>query len=251
MSGGGKMTRVIVHGAMGRMGKEVTRFVTESEDMALAALVDIGGDGKEVLTSLADFTGEADVIIDFSHHTAVPAVLEYAKKRGIPAIIATTGCTEEENACIKETAEVLPVFASGNMSIGVAVLAAFAAEAARIMKDADIEIVETHHKNKLDAPSGTALLIANEIKANRPEANFVLGRSGMKKREKEDIGINAIRCGNIVGIHEVIISTESQTITLKHEAHTRALFAEGAVAAARFICGKSAGLYNIKDMVRK
>ena len=245
------MIKVIVHGALGRMGKEVTRFVTESEDMALAALVDIGGDGAEVLTSLDAFTGEADVIIDFSHHTAVPAVLEYAKKRGIPAIIATTGCTEEENACIKETAEVLPVFASGNMSIGVAVLAAFAAEAARIMKDADIEIVETHHKNKLDAPSGTALLIANEIKANRPEANFVLGRSGMKKREKEDIGINAIRCGNIVGIHEVIISTESQTITLKHEAHTRALFAEGAVAAARFICGKGAGLYNIKDMVRK
>ena len=245
------MIKVIVHGALGRMGKEVTRFVSESEDMALAALVDIGGDGAQVLTSLDAFAGEADVIIDFSHHSAVPAVLEYAKKRGIPAIIATTGCTEEENACIRETAEVLPVFASGNMSIGVAVLAAFAAEAARIMKDADIEIVETHHKNKLDAPSGTALLIANEIKTNRPEAQFVLGRSGMKKREKEDIGINSVRCGNIVGIHEVIISTESQTITLKHEAHTRALFAEGAVAAARFICGKEAGLYNIKDMVRK
>ncbi|MBQ8447378.1 MAG: 4-hydroxy-tetrahydrodipicolinate reductase [Clostridia bacterium] len=245
------MIKVIVHGALGRMGKEVTRFVTESEDMALAALVDINGDGAEVLTSLDAFAGEADVIIDFSHHAAVPAVLAYAKKRGIPAIIATTGCTEEENAAIRETAESLPVFASGNMSIGVAVLAAFAAEAARIMKDADIEIVETHHKNKLDAPSGTALLIANEIKTNRPQANFVLGRSGMKKREKDDIGINAIRCGNIVGIHEVIISTESQTITLKHEAHTRALFAEGAVAAARFICGKEAGLYNIKDMVRK
>ena len=245
------MIKVIVHGALGRMGKEVTRFVAESEDMALAALVDINGDGKEVLTSLSDFSGEADVIIDFSHHTAVPAVLEYAKARKLPAIIATTGCTEEENALIKETAESIPVFASGNMSIGVAVLAALAAEAARIMKDADIEIVETHHKNKLDAPSGTALLIANEIKTNRPDAQFVLGRSGMGKREKDDIGINAIRCGNIVGIHEVIISTESQTITLKHEAHTRALFAEGAVAAARFICGKGAGLYNIKDMVRK
>ena len=245
------MIKVIVHGALGRMGKEVTRFVTESEDMQVAALVDIGGDGNEVLTGLDAFSGEADVIIDFSHHAAVPGVLEYAKKRALPAIIATTGCTDEENACIKEASESIPVFASGNMSIGVAVLAAFAAEAARIMKDADIEIVETHHKNKLDAPSGTALLIANEIKTNRPDANFVLGRSGMRKREKEDIGINSVRCGNIVGIHEVIISTESQTITLKHEAHTRALFAEGAVAAARFICGKNAGLYNIKDMVRK
>ena len=245
------MVKVIVHGALGRMGKEVTRFVNESEDMALAALVDIGGDGTDVLTSLDAFSGEADVIIDFSHHTAVPGVLEYAKKRALPAIIATTGCTDEENAVIREASEVIPVFASGNMSIGVAVLAALAAEAARIMKDADIEIVETHHKNKLDAPSGTALLIANEIKTNRPDANFVLGRSGMRKREKNDIGINSVRCGNIVGIHEVIISTESQTITLKHEAHTRALFAEGAVAAARFICGKGAGLYNIKDMVRK
>ena len=245
------MTKVIVHGAMGRMGKEVIRFVEESADMTLAALVDVNGDGEKVLTSLDSFTGEADVIIDFSHHAAVPGVLEYAKARALPAIIATTGCTEEENAAIREAAEVIPVFASGNMSIGVAVLAAFAAEAARIMKDADIEIVETHHKNKLDAPSGTALLIANEIKTNRPDAQFVLGRSGMKKREKEDIGINSVRCGNIVGIHEVIISTESQTITLKHEAHTRALFAEGAVAAARFICGKGAGLYNIKDMVRK
>ena len=180
------MVKVIVHGALGRMGKEVTRFVNESEDMALAALVDIGGDGTDVLTSLDTFSGEADVIIDFSHHTAVPGVLEYAKKRALPAIIATTGCTDEENAAIREASEVIPVFASGNMSIGVAVLAALASEAARIMKDADIEIVETHHKNKLDAPSGTALLIANEIKTNRPDAQFVLGRSGMRKREKED-----------------------------------------------------------------
>jgi 4-hydroxy-tetrahydrodipicolinate reductase len=245
------MIKVIVHGALGRMGKEVTRFVNESADMTLASLVDINGDGKEVLTRLSDFTGEADVIIDFSHHAAVPGVLDYAEARALPAIIATTGCTADENERIYEASQNIPVFASGNMSIGVAVLAAFAAEAARIMKDADIEIVETHHKNKLDAPSGTALLIANEIKTNRPEANFVLGRSGMRKREKNDIGINSVRCGNIVGIHEVIISTESQTITLKHEAHTRALFAEGAVAAARFICGKGAGLYNIKDMVRK
>ena len=245
------MTKVIVHGALGRMGKEVIRFVEESTDMAIAALVDVNGDGEKVLTSLDSFAGEADVVIDFSHHTAVPGVLEYAKKRGIPAIIATTGCTEEENACITDAAQTIPVFASGNMSIGVAVLAALAAEAARIMKDADVEIVETHHKNKLDAPSGTALLIANEIKTNRPDANFVIGRSGMRKRENEDIGINSVRCGNIVGIHEVIISTESQTITLKHEAHTRALFAEGAVAAAKFICGKKPGLYNIKDMVRK
>lgn len=158
--------------------------------------------------------------------------------------------TEEELKYIDECAEIIPVFRSANMSIGVAVLAAFAAEAARVIPDADIEIVETHHRNKLDAPSGTALLIANEIKTSRPEAEFVCGRSGMKKREDNEIGINSIRCGNVVGIHEVIISTPAETITLKHEAHDRSLFAKGAVSAAKFLIGKRAGLYNIKDMVR-
>lgn len=245
------MTKVIVRGALGRMGKEIAKLVLEDDMLEVAALIDINGDGTEVLKFLSDFTGEADVVIDFSHHSAVKEALDWAKEKNIPAVIGTTGCTEEEVAYIHETAETLPVFYSGNMSIGIAVLAAFAAEAARIMKDADIEIVETHHKNKLDAPSGTALLIANEIKTSRPDANFVIGRSGMRKREKNDIGINSVRCGSIVGIHEIIISTDSQTITLKHEAHDRALFAEGAVAAAKFVCGKKAGLYNIKDMVRK
>lgn len=245
------MTKVIIHGALGRMGKEIEKLVLADGTLEVAALVDVNGDGTNVLTSLADFKGEADIIIDFSHHSAVRCVLDWAKANNVPAVIGTTGCTEEEVAYINETSETLPVFYSGNMSIGIAVLAAFAAEAARIMKDADIEIVETHHKNKLDAPSGTALLIANEIKTSRPDAEFVLGRSGMKKREPNDIGINSIRCGSIVGIHEVIISTDSQTITLKHEAHNRALFAEGAVAAAKFLCGKENGLYNIKDMVRK
>ncbi|MGN1095172.1 MAG: 4-hydroxy-tetrahydrodipicolinate reductase [Eubacteriales bacterium] len=244
------MIKVIVHGALGRMGREVTRMLSENENMCAVALVDINGDGENVLKTLNDFSGEADVIIDFSYHGAVKCVLEYAKKRGLPAVIATTGFTDEEKEYITAAAEEQPVFLSANMSIGVAVLAAFAAEAARIMADADIEIVETHHRNKLDAPSGTALLIANEIKTNRPDAEFVLGRSGMKKREKNEIGINSVRCGAVVGTHEVIISTDSQTITLKHEAHDRALFAEGAIAAAKFMCGKGAGLYNIKDMVR-
>lgn len=244
------MIKVIMNGAMGRMGKEIVKSIEQSDDVKIAALIDINGDGKDVLRSIDDFTGDADVIIDFSHHTAVHSVLDYAKKRNIPAVVATTGMTEEELKYIDECAEIIPVFRSANMSIGVAVLAAFAAEAARVIPDADIEIVETHHRNKLDAPSGTALLIANEIKTSRPEAEFVCGRSGMKKREDNEIGINSIRCGNIVGIHEVIISTPAETITLKHEAHDRSLFAKGAVSAAKFLIGKRAGLYNIKDMVR-
>lgn len=244
------MIKVIMNGAMGRMGKEIVKSIEESDDVKIAALIDINGDGKDVLRAIDDFTGDADVIIDFSHHTAVHSVLDYAKKRNIPAVVATTGMTEEELKYIDECAEIIPVFRSANMSIGVAVLAAFAAEAARVIPDADIEIVETHHRNKLDAPSGTALLIANEIKTSRPEAEFVCGRSGMKKREDNEIGINSIRCGNVVGIHEVIISTAAETITLKHEAHDRSLFAKGAVSAAKFLIGKRAGLYNIKDMVR-
>lgn len=244
------MIKVIMNGAMGRMGKEIVKSIEQSDDVKIAALIDINGDGKDVLRSIDDFTGDADVIIDFSHHTAVHSVLDYAKKRNIPAVVATTGMTEEELKYIDECAEIIPVFRSANMSIGVAVLAAFAAEAARVIPDADIEIVETHHRNKLDAPSGTALLIANEIKTSRPEAEFVCGRSGMKKREDNEIGINSIRCGNVVGIHEVIISTPAETITLKHEAHDRSLFAKGAVSAAKFLIGKRAGLYNIKDMVR-
>lgn len=244
------MIKVIMNGAMGRMGKEIVKSIEESDDVGIAALIDINGDGKDVLRAIDDFTGDADVIIDFSHHTAVHSVLDYAKKRNIPAVVATTGMTEEELKYIDECAEIIPVFRSANMSIGVAVLAAFAAEAARVIPDADIEIVETHHRNKLDAPSGTALLIANEIKTSRPEAEFVCGRSGMKKREDNEIGINSVRCGNVVGIHEVIISTPAETITLKHEAHDRSLFAKGAVSAAKFLIGKRAGLYNIKDMVR-
>lgn len=244
------MIKVIMNGAMGRMGKEIVKSIEESDDVEIAALIDINGDGKDVLRAIDDFTGDADVIIDFSHHTAVHSVLDYAKKRNIPAVVATTGMTEEELKYIDECAESVPVFRSANMSIGVAVLAAFAAEAARVIPDADIEIVETHHRNKLDAPSGTALLIANEIKTSRPEAEFVCGRSGMKKREDNEIGINSVRCGNVVGIHEVIISTPAETITLKHEAHDRSLFAKGAVSAAKFLIGKRAGLYNIKDMVR-
>ena len=244
------MIKVIMNGAMGRMGKEIVKSIEQSDDVKIAALIDINGDGKDVLRAIDDFTGDADVIIDFSHHTAVHSVLDYAKKRNIPAVVATTGMTEEELKYIDECAEIIPVFRSANMSIGVAVLAAFAAEAARVIPDADIEIVETHHRNKLDAPSGTALLIANEIKTSRPEAEFVCGRSGMKKREDNEIGINSIRCGNVVRIHEVIISTAAETITLKHEAHDRSLFAKGAVSAAKFLIGKRAGLYNIKDMVR-
>jgi 4-hydroxy-tetrahydrodipicolinate reductase len=176
--------------------------------------------------------------------------LEYATSHGIPAVIATTGHTPEELAAIDAATEKIAVFRSANMSLGVALLVELAKITAKTFPDADIEIIEKHHNRKLDAPSGTALAIANALCEVRPEATVVTGRSGYGKRTPEEIGVHAIRMGNIVGEHEVVIGAPNQTITLKHEAHDRALFAEGALAAAEFLCkGLPAGLYDMTDLV--
>ncbi len=193
--------------------------------------------------------GEIDCIIDFSHHSGTSAMLDFAEQWGIPVVIATTGHTEEESARITHAAKSIPVFHSANMSLGIALLVELAKMTAKTFPDADIEIIEKHHNRKLDAPSGTALLLANAIREIRAKAKFVFGRQGQAKREENEIGIHAIRMGNIIGEHQVIVGTDTQTITLKHEAHSRALFAEGAIAAAEFLCAKKAGLYDMKSMI--
>ena len=192
---------------------------------------------------------DADVIIDFSHHTAVAGVLAYAKSIGAAAVVGTTGHTPEEKAMIFAAAEEIPVFFSGNMSLGIAVLCRLAKQAAAAFPDADIEIVEAHHIRKVDAPSGTALMLFNAIKEVRPEAVANCGRSGEGKRTKEEIGIHALRMGNVVGIHEIHIHTGNQSLTLKHESGSRAMLADGAVDAARFMVGKGKGLYNMESML--
>lgn len=193
----------------------------------------------------------ADGIIDFSHHTAAAEICDFAVKNHIPVVFATTGQTPDEFEIIKKAAESVPVFLSANMSLGVATLCSLARQTAAAFPDADIEIVECHHNRKLDAPSGTALMIANEIAAERENSQFVFGRSGQAKREKNEIGIHALRMGNIIGEHTVMISTDTQRITLKHEAMDRKLFAEGALCALQFIAGRENGLYDMKDMVRR
>lgn len=243
------MIKVIINGACGRMGCEVQKMVEAAEDLKLAARVDKMAEQSGCYTDINDFNGDADVIIDFSNHLGTGELLDYAVKRGIPTVIATTGHTEEELDLIAKASEKVAIFHSANMSLGVALLVELAKRTAEVMPDADIEIVETHHNRKLDAPSGTALMIANELKKVRQNARFILGRSGNAKRESDEIGISAVRRGNIVGIHEVLVSTDSQTITLKHEAHSRALFAEGGISAARFIIGKPAGLYDMHSIV--
>ena len=247
---------ILFHGICGRIGKETIRITEEGyRDAKIVCGVDLhAAEGVGDIPCYTSFDRidralDIDCIIDFSHHTAIGPLLKYATANRLPVIVATTGHTEEELALIDEAAKKIPIFRSGNMSLGISLLIELAKTTAANMPDANIEIVETHHNRKLDAPSGTALMIADAIRTVRRTARYVLGRSGQGKREEEEIGIHAIRMGNIVGTHEVIIGTDSQTITLKHEAHSRALFAEGALAAASYLCGKPAGLYNMQSMI--
>ncbi len=240
--------KIIINGAGGRMGKEVVRLAEENFGGAsLAAKVDICGETE--YKHLSDFGGVADCIVDFSHHASTAEIVEYAAENNIPAVIATTGQTPEELEMINEAAKKIPIFLSANMSLGVALLVELAKITAKNFAYADIEIIEKHHNRKLDAPSGTALLIADAIKTVREKSKYVFGRHGQAKRTPEEIGIHAVRMGNVIGEHEVIVGTDTQTITLKHEAHSRALFAEGAIKAAEFIIGKPAGLYNMESMI--
>ena len=245
--------KIIINGANGRMGREVVRLAEENYGgAAVAAKVDAFFENPDNVTEfkkLSEFSGEADCIIDFSHHSLTTELLSYAAENSIPVVVATTGHTEDELAEINAAAEKVPVFFSANMSLGVALLTELAKKTAKAFPYADIEIIEKHHNRKADAPSGTALLLANAIKEIRKNAKFIFGRGGQAKRMPEEIGIHAVRMGNIVGEHEVIVGTDTQTITLKHEAHSRALFAEGAVKAAEFLCGKKCGLYDMQSMI--
>jgi 4-hydroxy-tetrahydrodipicolinate reductase len=192
---------------------------------------------------------EADVVVDFSHHSAVSDVLAYARGMGCAAVIGTTGHTREEKELIFDGAEDIPVFYSGNMSLGIAVLCKLAKQAAACFPEADIEIVEIHHNRKVDAPSGTAKMLFEAVKSAREDLIEHCGRAGEGKRMKNEVGISSLRMGNVVGVHEVHIATANQTLTLRHEAGDRGMLAEGAVNATRFIAGKKPGLYTMDDLL--
>ena len=237
---------IIVNGALGRMGQQVCRILAESGETAVK--VDkMGGEG--VFSSLAEYNGPADAVIDFSNHAGARELADYCVSRKLPLVAATTGYTPEELAMLEKAAETVPVFQSFNMSIGVALLARLVKQAAAVFGGADVEIIEAHHNRKADAPSGTALMLAEAVKSQRPDSEYVFGRSGQHKRQPNEIGIHAIRMGNVVGEHEVIFGTDSQTITLKHQAHDRALFAEGALTAARFLLDRQPGFYHMDDLL--
>ena len=237
--------RAVICGANGAMGKLICGILGEE----VVGKVSI--DGENGVPRTFDDLGplRADVVIDFSHHTAAPEVIRYAKAIGAAAVIGTTGHTPEEKALIQAAAKDIPVFYSGNMSLGIAVLCRLAREAAGYFPDADIEIVEVHHNRKVDAPSGTAHMLFEAIRQVRPQATEHCGRSGEGKRTKDEIGVSSLRLGSVVGIHEVIIHTGTQCLTLKHEAVTRAMLADGAVDAARFMVGKPRGMYNMESLL--
>lgn len=240
--------KILINGAAGAMGRELRQLLQAGYAGAeAAALVDARG-GEGIYTGFSQVRAEGTVL-DFSFHTATAAAVDYATAHGLPLVVGTTGHTEAERAHILAAADRIPLFYSGNMSLGIAVLCRLVKDAVRFFPQADVEILEAHHNRKADAPSGTALLLADAVKAQRPDAEYVFGRHGQHKRQPNEIGIHSLRMGNMVGEHEVIFSTDSQTITLKHQAHDRALFAEGALTAAAFLVGKPAGLYHMDDLL--
>lgn len=248
--------KIIISGANGRMGRMLTETIEAANanvmNYQIVASVDPSfslDESSEKWTALEQFNGQADIVLDFSNHTATGILLDYCIKRRLPVVVATTGQTEDELALIHQASEKIAVFLSANMSIGVALLADLAKKTAALFPNADIEIIERHHNQKLDVPSGTALLLARRIKEAREGTQIIIGRHENGKRSNCEIGIHSLRYGNEVGTHEIIISTGNETLTLSHKAENRRLFAEGALKAASFLVGKAPGLYGMRNIV--
>lgn len=238
------------------MGRVIQQLVAERTDCTIAAGVDLFADSTAAFpayTNIVDVQEEADVIIDFSHPSLLTPILSYAaQKGGIPAVLCTTSYSAEQVEALKTAAQTQPVFYSRNMSLGINLLIELSKKAAKVLGDQfDIEIIEKHHNQKIDAPSGTALMLADAIASVRDgETQYVYDRHAQrKKREKSEIGLHAVRGGTIVGEHEVVFAGNHEVITLSHSAQSKELFATGAVNAAVYMCGKGPGLYDMSDMI--
>jgi 4-hydroxy-tetrahydrodipicolinate reductase len=251
------MTNVILCGCGGRMGQAIIRASENDEELRILAGIDINAQSVgaackfPVYQSISEFPAHADVIIDFSHHTALPSLLEYAVSTGTPIVVATTGHTDEEKDMMLEAAKKVARFFSGNMSIGINLLIELCKTAAATLGESfDVEIIEKHHNKKLDAPSGTAIMIADAIKDERQSTEYVYDRHSVRKaRESSEIGIHSVRGGTIVGEHEVIFAGDNELISLSHTATSREIFANGALRAAKYLAKKEAGLYNMSGLI--
>ncbi len=250
------MVRIIMHGCNGHMGQVITGIVKEDQDAQIVAgidLVDNRDNGYPVFPTLKECDAEADVIIDFASPKATDALLDYCEEKKIPAVLCTTGLSEEQTARIEEVSKKTAVLKSANMSLGINTLLKLIADAAKVFAPAgfDMEIVEKHHRLKVDAPSGTALALADSLNgALGNEYHYTYDRSQRReKRDDKEIGISAVRGGNIVGEHEVIFAGLDEVIELKHTAYSKAVFAKGAVQAAKYLAGKPAGYYHMSDVI--
>ena len=249
------MLKIMLSGANGKMGHTIARLVSENPGCEIAAGVDLNTDRYDnfpIYKNAEDFGGEVDVIIDFSHPSALEGILSYAKKHRVGIVVATTGLSPSAIDSVKAASAEIPVFYSANMSIGVNLIMDLCARAAAILEgNFDIEIVEKHHNQKIDAPSGTALMLADAISdAIKMTPEYVYDRHSVrKKRDPNEIGIHAIRGGSIVGEHEVIFAGQDEVIEIKHQATSKEEFAVGSIRAPQYIASKGAGLYNKKNLV--
>lgn len=250
------MVRIIMHGCNGKMGQVITGLVADDPNAQIVAGIDIADNrdnGYPVFTDIKKCDVAADVIVDFAAAAAVDALLDYSVEKQIPVVLCTTGLSDEQLARVKESSKKVAILKSANMSLGINTLMKLLKDAANVFAPAgyDIEIVEKHHNQKVDAPSGTAIAFADSInEARGGEYEYVYDRSQVrKKRDKKEIGISAVRGGTIVGEHEVIFAGIDEVIEFKHTAYSKSVFAKGAVEAAKFLAGKPAGMYDMADVI--
>ena len=245
--------KVIINGYSGTMGQVLTKCVADDEELELVAGIspkqhDV--DGFNTYSSFADVKEDSDVVIDFSNPLALDGILEYCLKTKTPVVLATTGYNDEEMEKIHEAAKQIPVFLSFNMSLGVNILLKLVKEAAKNLANFDIEIIEKHHNKKVDSPSGTAVMIANAVKEIREQSEFIYGRHGRTgKRQQNEVGIHAVRGGTIVGEHSAIFAGNDEILEINHSARSKNVFAEGAIAAAKYLVNQEPGFYNMDDML--
>lgn len=251
------MVKILMHGCNGKMGRMITEIVKNEEDAVIAAGVDkftgIPND-YPVFAEITQCDVDVDVVIDFSNAGAVDELLDYCVKKSLPVVLCTTGLSDEQLKKVDECSEKIAVLKSANMSMGINLLLKLLKDAAKVLAPAgyDIELVEKHHNQKLDAPSGTALALADSInEAMGNEYEYVYDRSQVrKKRDAKEIGISAVRAGTIVGEHEVIFAGTDEVIEFKHTAYSRSVFAKGAVEAGKFLAGQPAGMYDMGDVIQ-
>ncbi len=251
------MVKVIMHGCNGKMGQVITRMAASDPELKIVAGVDARAQALNdypVFGDISDCDAEADVVIDFSNAAAVDHLLDWCQEKQMPVVLCTTGLSEAQLKKVEDAAKGTAVLKSANMSLGVNLLMKLLQDAAKVLapEGFDMEIVERHHNQKVDAPSGTAIALADALNgALEEDYEYVYDRSGQrKKRDSHEIGISAVRGGTIVGEHEVIFAGEDEVIEFKHTAYSKALFAKGAVAAAKFLAGKGPGRYDMSDVIQ-